>query len=250
MPNGPELAALAGALGPAVIDLVDHLPGTMFCVKGADGRYLAVNPTFVERTNKRSRADVLGRRASELFGAELAERYEEQDARVLSTGRPLFNELELIRAPGGPFRWHVTAKVPLRGPDGSPAGIVSMSQDVGAGPADDRAMTSLGAVVGHIRAHLAEPVTSQDLARVAGCSVDTLERRCRRVFGRSPRQLILSTRIDVARELLVDNDLSLAEIADRCGYSDQAALNRTFTRVVGIPPGRYRRSQTSTEPTP
>lgn len=242
MPDGPELSALAGALGPAVLELVDHLPGTMFCVKGADGRYIAVNPTFVERTNKRSRAEVLGRRAGELFVAELADRYEDQDARVHSSGRPLFNELELIRAPGGPFRWHVTAKVPLRDEDGRVTGVVSMSQDVGEGAADDRTMTSLGAVVAHIRAHLGENVTSQDLARVAGCSVDTLERRCRRVFGRSPGQLILSTRIDVARGLLTGSDMPLAQIADLCGYADQAGFSRTFTRLVGIPPGRYRKS--------
>lgn len=242
MPDGPELSALAGALGPAVLELVDHLPGTMFCVKGADGRYIAVNPTFVERTNKRSRAEVLGRRAGELFVAELADRYEEQDARVHLSGRPLFNELELIRAPGGPFRWHVTAKVPLRDEDGRVTGVVSMSQDVGEGAVDDRTMTSLGAVVAHIRAHLGENVTSQDLARVAGCSVDTLERRCRRVFGRSPGQLILSTRIDVARGLLTGSDMPLAQIADLCGYADQAGFSRTFTRLVGIPPGRYRKS--------
>ena len=242
MPDGPELSALAGALGPAVLELVDHLPGTMFCVKGADGRYIAVNPTFVERTNQRSRAEVLGRRAGELFVAELADRYEEQDARVHSSGRPLFNELELIRAPGGPFRWHVTAKVPLRDEDGRVTGVVSMSQDVGEGAADDRTMTSLGTVVAHIRAHLGENVTSQDLARMAGCSVDTLERRCRRVFGRSPGQLILSTRIDVARGLLTGSDMPLAQIADLCGYADQAGFSRTFTRLVGIPPGRYRKS--------
>lgn len=242
MPDGPELSALAGALGPAVLELVDHLPGTMFCVKGADGRYIAVNPTFVERTNKRSRAEVLGRRAGELFVAELADRYEDQDARVHSSGRPLFNELELIRAPGGPFRWHVTAKVPLRDEDGRVTGVVSMSQDVGEGAANDRTMTSLGAVVAHIRAHLGENVTSEDLARVAGCSVDTLERRCRRVFGRSPGQLILSTRIDVARGLLTGSDMPLAQIADLCGYADQAGFSRTFTRLVGIPPGRYRKS--------
>ena len=107
---------------------------------------------------------------------------------------------------------------------------------------DDRTMTSLGSVVAHIRAHLGENVTSQDLARVAGCSVDTLERRCRRVFGRSPGQLILSTRIDVARGLLTGSDMPLAQIADLCGYADQAGFSRTFTRLVGIPPGRYRKS--------
>lgn len=242
MTTGPQLAALAEALGPAVLELVDHLPGTMFCVKGGDGTYLAVNPTFVERTNAHSRHEVIGRRAGELFVRELAERYEEQDAHVLATGSPIFNELELIRAPGGPFRWHVTAKVPLRNAAGTVQGLVSMSQDVGEGADDDPAMRSLNDVVAHIRAHLTDGVTSTQLANVAGCSPDTLERRCRRVFGRSPGQLILSTRIDVARELLA-GPLPLADIATTCGYSDQAAFSRTFTRVVGIPPGRYRRSR-------
>lgn len=243
MTTAPTLDALRGALGPAVLEMVDHLPGTMFCVKGADGRYLAVNPTFVERTNKRSRGDVVGRRAAELFVPELAERYEEQDARVLSSGKPLFNELELIRASGGPFRWHITAKVPLRDQAGRVVGIASMSQDVGEAAEDDPAMTSLGAVRAYIDAHLDQPVTSQALARVAGCSVDTLERRSRRVFGRSPRQLVLSSRIDAAREMLTAKELTLAQIADRCGYSDQAAFNRTFTRLAGMPPGRYRRER-------
>lgn len=187
MTTDVELAALADALGPGVLEIVEHLPGTMFCVKSADGRYLAVNPTFVERTNKRARSDVIGRRAGELFVPELAERYEEQDARVLATGQSLFDELELIRAPGGPFRWHVTAKVALRDADGTVVGLASMSQDVGEGAIDDPAMTSLSAVVAYVHAHVNEPTTSSTLAAVAGCSVDTLERRCRRVFGRSPR---------------------------------------------------------------
>lgn len=243
MPTTPHsLAAMTSSLGPAILELVDHLPGTMFCVKDADGRYLAVNPTFVERTNKRSRADVIGKRAAELFVPELAERYEEQDARVLRRNEPLYNELELIRAPGGPFRWHVTAKVPLHDADSHLVGLVSMSQDVGEAAHDDPAMTSLGAVVSHIQANLSAQLTTKELAVVANCSPDTLERRCRRVFGRSPGQLILSTRIDVACTLLSNSATPLSQIADRCGYSDQAAFSRTFSRMVGMPPGRYRKT--------
>lgn len=215
----------------------------MFCVKDASGRYLAVNPTFVERTNKRTRSEVVGRFARELFVPELAERYEEQDASVLRTGEPLFNELELIRAPGGPFRWHVTAKVALRDDEGTVRGVVSMSQDVGEAAHDDPAMTALGAVLAYIHANLTNQLSSAELAKVAHCSIDTLERRTRRVFGRSPRQLVLSTRIDTACALLTSGDTSLARIATDCGFSDQAAFSRTFTRLVGMPPGRYRRTQ-------
>lgn len=243
MNTDARLTQLLPLLGPAVLDLVDHLPGTLFCVKDADGHYLAVNPTFVARTNKRSRTDVIGAKAGELFASDLAQRYEEQDAHVLRTGHPLFNELELIRAPGGPFRWHLTTKIPLRGSDGSITGIVSASHDVTTTTMNDAAMSSLGAVVTYIRAHLDAPLSSTQLAHVAGTSVDTLERRCKRVFGRSPKQLILSIRLDIARELLDETDLSIADIATACGYSDQAAFSRGFTRVVGVPPGRYRKNR-------
>ena len=243
MPGVPPVAdpALFTNLGPAILELLEHLPGTMFCVKDRDGRYVAVNPTFIERTNKRHRSAVLGATASELFVPELAERYEDQDAAVLATGRPLYNELELIRAPGGPFRWHVTAKVPLRDGRGDVSGVVSMSQDVGEAAGDDPAMIALGAVVAFIHANLDQPLTSAQLAAVGQCSVDTLERRTRRVFGRSPRQLVLSTRIDTACALLASGNVPLAEIAQACGFADQAGFSRTFTRLVGLPPGRYRR---------
>ena len=33
----------------------------------------------------------------------------------------------------------------------------------------------------------------------------------------------------------------LAEIADQCGFSDQAAFTRTFHRFVGVAPGQWRR---------
>ena len=246
---GPD-PSLMSALPSAMLALMDELTTTMFCIKDAAGRYVAVNPTFVLRTNQRSARHVLGRTAAELFVPELAQRYEEQDARVLSTGRPLRNELELIRAPGATPRWHLTSKLPLRHPSPDPAlalpviGLVSMSQDVGRDSVDDPAMTSLQAVVEHIDAHLAGPLRTADLAAVAGCTPDTLERRVRRVFHRSPKQLVLTARIDHARAMLADRRTPIVTIAERCGFYDQAAFSRTFARLTGLPPTQYRRRVT------
>ncbi|MEK8227957.1 PAS domain-containing protein [Oerskovia sp. M15] len=86
---------------PAMVDLMDELSSTMFCAKDVTGRYVLVNRVFVARTNERSRRAVVGRRATDLFVPQLAERYDQQDAEVLRTGRPLRNELELIRRLGG-----------------------------------------------------------------------------------------------------------------------------------------------------
>lgn len=264
---------LMQALAPGMLTLMNELTTTMFCLKDERGRYVAVNPTFVSRTNQRSARDVLGRTAGELFVKELAQRYEEQDARVIATGHPLHNELELIWARGGGPRWHLTAKVPLhvqwndddywdecaelerryqakRGgaPYVEPAppviGIVSMSQDLGQDAVDDPAMTSLHAVVQYIDEHLAGPIRTANLARAARCSPDTLERRVRRVFRRSPKQLVLTARIDAARSMLAEPGTPIVSIAQRCGFYDQAAFSRTFARLTGLTPSQYRRRAT------
>ena len=66
-----------------LIGLLDDLVNVMFCAKNTDGRYTAVNTAFVRRSGRSSKRDVLGQRASDLFPAELAARYEEQDERVV-----------------------------------------------------------------------------------------------------------------------------------------------------------------------
>ena len=48
--------------------------------------------------------------------------------------------------------------------------------------------------------------------------------------------------------LLDSTDLTLAEIARRCGYGSDMALSLAFRRETGIPPGEYRNSRRHMEP--
>ncbi len=231
---------LREALPDAMLTLVNELTSTMFCIKDARGRYVAVNPTFVLRTNVSSPRQVIGRTARELFVLELAERYETQDAQVLATGKALRNELEMIRPPGAQARWYLTSKVPLFSA-GAVVGLVSLSQDLGGDAVDDPAMVSLTRVVDYIQEHLDSQIRVAELAAEAGCSVDTLERRVRRVFHRSPGQLVLTARIDRAMTLLSSTDDPIADIASACGFYDQSAFSRTFARLTGRTPAHFRR---------
>ena len=61
----------------------DALVNVIFCIKGSDQRYLAVNTAFVQRTGRTSKRDVIGKRATELFPRELAESYEAQGRHVV-----------------------------------------------------------------------------------------------------------------------------------------------------------------------
>lgn len=231
----------AEALAPALLGLLGEAADVMFCAKDADGRYVAVNDAFVQRTGRRSRREVVGRTAAELFVEQLAERYAEQDDRVLRTGEPLRHELELIRREGGAPGWYLTTKLPVRDGAGVVHGLVSISQDLRAADVADPALQGLSRVVELVHARLAEPLRTADLAAAAGCSTAVLERRTRRVFGLSPQQLVLRARIDRATDLLTTTDAPLADVATACGFYDQPSFTRQFARLAGETPGQFRR---------
>ncbi len=80
----------------------------------------------------------------------------------------------------------------------------------------------------------------ESLAAEVACSRATFARRFRELVGEPPLVYLTRLRMDVAARLLRESEASLAEIAGRVGYASEFAFNRTFHRVRGVPPGRYR----------
>jgi AraC-like DNA-binding protein len=78
------------------------------------------------------------------------------------------------------------------------------------------------------------------LAAEVACSRATFARRFRELVGEPPLVYLTRLRMDVAARLLRESEGSLSEIAGRVGYASEFAFNRTFHRVRGVPPGRYR----------
>lgn len=247
-PTGPPAdahldpsARLIAALSPVMVALMDQLAQTMFCAKTPEGRYIAVNRVFVGRTKAKSRRDVIGKTAADLFVPELAERYARQDSEVIRTGEPLRNELELIRRLGGTPGWFLTAKLPVYDAAGELVGLVSMSQDLHESDADDITMDSMTRLAAGIEAHLDAPLTTVQLAALAGCTPDSLVRRVRRVFALTPRQLVLRARVDRATELLTGTNQPIVDVATNAGFYDQPSFTRTFARITGETPASFRR---------
>lgn len=83
--------------------------------------------------------------------------------------------------------------------------------------------------------------TVDSLARAAGVSGSGLAARFRETLGESPGRYMTRWRMHVAMRLLADPDLSLGEVASRVGYQAVESFSRTFKRVVGTPPGQWRR---------
>jgi PAS domain S-box-containing protein len=228
----------------AVSEILATTPHVMFCVKDLDGRYVGANLAFAERAGVAA-GDVIGRTAHDLFPEELADGYTGQDEAVLATGQPLTNELEFITRPDGTIGWYLTSKSRLVDDRGRPTGIVSISIDLRT-PADAAAPhQGLARAVDFVRERLGGATTVGEMAEAAGMSVSQLERAMNRVLGLSPKQLVLRLRLEQAISELGGGDRPISEIAQRCGYYDQSAFTRHFTRVVGMSPGVYRRERSS-----
>jgi transcriptional regulator GlxA family with amidase domain len=84
------------------------------------------------------------------------------------------------------------------------------------------------------------PWTVEELARAAAVSRSTLAQRFTTLIGEPPMQYLQGWRIQLAKHLLGQTNLSLMEIAQRTGYESQAAFSRAFKRSVGRPPAAWR----------
>ena len=76
-----------------------------------------------------------------------------------------------------------------------------------------------------------------ELAEACGISQAQFHRCFKRITGQTPRRYIAGLRIVHATELLVQPDLSLAEVSRRCGFSTVARFHAAFVREHGVRPG-------------
>jgi LacI family transcriptional regulator len=114
--------------------------------------------------------------------------------------------------------------------------ITRLSTDVNA-IADPEA----AAAMRFIREHACEGIGVDEVLAQVPVSRSVLQRRFRSLLGRSIHAVIAAVRLQRAKELLVETDLSLAVIANRTGFSHVEYLCAAFRQAVGLPPGAYRR---------
>jgi AraC-like DNA-binding protein len=84
--------------------------------------------------------------------------------------------------------------------------------------------------------------TVADLAREAALSRSTFFERFSRTVGVAPMAYLLTWRMALAQDLLRRGAGSVAEVAERVGYSSASTFTVAFARHVGQPPGRYARA--------
>ena len=92
-----------------------------------------------------------------------------------------------------------------------------------------------------IRDHAASTIGVDDVVRAALTSRRKLERQFETLLSRSPNQEIVRIRIERARSLLLETDLSLAAVARQSGFGGVKYFGDAFRRHTGTSPGEFRR---------
>jgi AraC family transcriptional regulator, alkane utilization regulator len=89
------------------------------------------------------------------------------------------------------------------------------------------------------------PWTVEGLASVAAMSRSGLAQRFTDLVGETPMQYLTGWRMQLAKYLLRQTNMTITEIATRTGYASEVAFHRAFKRVSGEPPVQWRRRSAS-----
>lgn len=94
----------------------------------------------------------------------------------------------------------------------------------------------------YIQTHLDEELNRIKVASALYLNPDYLDRRFKKEMGCSVNRYILREQVNMAKGLLLNQKISICEIASRCGYENMSNFSAMFKREVGISPNEYRKN--------
>lgn len=117
--------------------------------------------------------------------------------------------------------------------------VLTTPETVGFNPRHAQ-FSRLQVVLAYIRDHLDGDLTVPALAAKAGVSVAHFRRLFQDAMGTPPHRYVLATRLEEARKLLSMTQLSIARVADGCGFSSQSHFTACFRAAHASTPAEYR----------
>lgn len=98
----------------------------------------------------------------------------------------------------------------------------------------------LRTAIAFIEANCDRNLKLKEIAEAVGLSEFYCDRQFKKSLGITPHQYLTRYRIDRAKQLLKQQDFTIAQIAQKCGFSSQSYFTKQFRRSVGVTPKVYR----------
>ena len=100
----------------------------------------------------------------------------------------------------------------------------------------------------HMENHLSGPLPVSEIADLCHVSRRTLENAFRKSLGTGPAQEMRRRRMELAKRLLAESDLPLADVAERCGYGGDPRFWLVFRKTAGTTPRDFRQRHRPHQP--
>jgi AraC-like DNA-binding protein len=92
-----------------------------------------------------------------------------------------------------------------------------------------------------MRERLDEPMSLEDMAKIAYISPFHFDRIFRQITGIPPLRFLYALRLQTAKQLLLTTDRSVTDVCFEVGYNSLGTFTTRFTQLVGLSPCRFRR---------
>ncbi len=226
--------------GAVLRELFDLLPDVAFFMKDRQGRFVMQNRRSCEYCRVASELETVGKTDYDYFPKDRADAYVAGDRQVMESGEPILNAIAPAPEEEGSERLIIYSKIPVRDRHGKIIGVAGIHREIERLRASPKSYGRLSRAVQYAHARYAEPLTTRKLAAMVGISPAQFERRFRQLFGSSVRQYLLRLRVNAACRLLTQSEEPITNIALEVGFYDHSHFTRTFTRLMGVPPLKYR----------
>jgi PAS domain S-box-containing protein len=225
----------------ALEQLFDQVPDLAFFIKDSEGRYVATNHSLIARHGLTERAQVIGKKPSDICSGDFGRIPSEQDNLILGSGISIVDHLEMQwEMPGRPV-WCLTTKLPLKDEEGKTIGIVGFSKDVRSAVEPSAVPASFARALEVFEHDLPSEASPSWLAKLANMPPHRFARTMKLIFGLTPTQYIAKSRLGRASSLLLQTNKSISEIAQTSGFFDHSAFSRAFKKATGSSPVSFRR---------
>ena len=119
------------------------------------------------------------------------------------------------------------------------ARLLKMEESLCKGIGEQDRLLIMGAV-SHIENNLDKTIRQRDLLEIANMGSTKFKKTFRQVTGLTVTEFVSAERIELAKRLLASQDMSIEEIAHRCGYERATSFSTLFTKSVGVSPRTWR----------
>lgn len=109
--------------------IIDNLPDAIYA-KDINFRKTLSNKADLENMGALREEEVIGKTDYDFFPKENADKFIEDDKKIINTGRAIFNKEESFVDKSGNRRWLLTSKLPLRNEKGNIVGLLGIGRDI------------------------------------------------------------------------------------------------------------------------